>query len=98
MMINTIFKLPAYYGANYSDYTYMKRIINKLRFYREKNNIQFENLVKDLTQDELKLILKMCEQIIEESKEWDEWSIITGLNIEELEKLVTIIKFEYLEE
>jgi len=76
-----IFDICSYYGSNEQEYTYIKILMDKIDdivFEKNQSNIELNN-------DEIKKLLDFIDVIQKESETWDEWSIITGKSLEELE-------------
>ncbi|MBD3789881.1 MAG: hypothetical protein IE885_05900 [Campylobacterales bacterium] len=88
--------LIAYFGANPDDFPYVETTIFKVKnggFDIWDEKVQM-SILKSLNKEELKYLVKMCNQIFEE--EWDEFSIVTGYTLDELKQLKNFIKSEFL--
>ncbi len=77
---NILKYLWLYYGSREYDFTFIKKLMDRLDieiYYKKLTDI-------NLNQDEINQLLNFIDIIQEESKTWDEWSIITGTSLNEL--------------
>ena len=77
---NILKYLWLYYGSREYDFTFIKKLMDRLDieiYYKKLTDI-------NLNQDEINQLLSFIDIIQEESKTWDEWSIITGTSLNEL--------------
>ena len=77
---NILKYLWLYYGSREYDFTFIKKLMDRLDieiYYKKLTDI-------NLNQDEINKLLNFIDIIQEESKTWDEWSIITGTSLNEL--------------
>jgi hypothetical protein len=85
-----IFDLLSYYGSNEQEYKFIKKLmdmIDDLLFEKNKKDIKLNN-------EEINLLLKFIKIIQKESEIWDEWSIITGKSLKELEEFKNIFRLK----
>jgi len=79
--------LVAYEGANRMEFIYIEHIVAKIRNSKidawDKNK-QLD-ILERLDKKEIECLIKMCNQIVDES--WDEFSIISGYSLDELNYL-----------
>ena len=86
--------LIAYEGANPNDYKYVNPVLIKIRnsgidSWNEEKQLE---ILEKLNEKEIKYLIKMCNQIADES--WDEFSSISGYKLDELNNLkLRLIEF-----
>ncbi|MDN5049031.1 BRcat domain-containing protein [Aliarcobacter butzleri] len=84
MKINKVQNLKylwLYYGANDKDFIYIEKLMDKIYENIYVNNQTFI----ELDYLEIELLFRMCNQILLESDIWNEYSIITGSELENLQ-------------
>jgi hypothetical protein len=89
-IIDIVRFLWLYYGSNEQEYTYIKTLMDKIDdivFEKKQSNIELNN-------DEIKQLLDFINVIQKESETWDEWSIITGKSLKELEEFKNIFRLK----
>ena len=87
--IKNLKNLWGYYGADTKSYLYIEKLMDRIDQSIFINKLSFI----DLSITELKLLFKFCNQIFEESKIWDEYSIITGETLDELKEFQDYLYF-----
>jgi len=87
--IKNLKDLWRYYGADTKSYLYIEKLMDRIDQSIFINKLSYI----DLNITELQLLFKFCSQILEESKIWDEYSIITGESLDKLKEFQDYLYF-----